>query len=147
MSVNPYKFTSYDFLAVLKCGVKSNITSGDRWNMADQEYKDIQEQDLEKYVSNFDKFQSSASVRRQNQSNLTQDYGQELSREKILNLDKNKLVFYIYWKNVKKVARKFRNAYFYELSAQSLTELQKEALADIITSDEILAITGLKKRW
>jgi hypothetical protein len=94
------------------------------------EPEEIREQDLGKYVSNFDKFQSSASVRRQHQSKKHKGRGQELSQESILNLDKNKLVFLIYWQNVKKVARKFRNAYFYELSQRSLTELQKEALAE-----------------
>ena len=125
--------------------LKSYITSGDRRIMAHpfNEPEEIQEQDLGKYVSNFDKFQSSASLRRQHQKKQSRDQGQELSREEILNLDKNKLVFFIYWKNVKKVAQKFRNAYFYELSQRSLIALQKEALMDIIKSDEILAIKDL----
>lgn len=124
---------------------EKNITSGDQRNMAHpfNEPEEIQEQDLGKYVSNFEKFQSTASNRRQHKAKSRQGKGQDLSQETILNLDKNKLVFLIYWQNVKKVARKYRNAYFYELSQRSLTELQKEALADRNYFEEIPSTINL----
>jgi len=93
-------------------------------------FNEPEEQDLGKYISNFEKFQSTASLKRQHQSKNPQGKIQQLSRKTILNMDKNKLVFFIYWQNVNKVARKYRNAYFYELSQRTLTELQKEALAE-----------------
>ena len=104
---------------------------------------EIREKDLGKFISDFDKFQSSASLKRQHQAKSQQVINQNVSRETILNLDKNKLVFLIYWQNVKKVARKFRNAYFYELSQRSLRDLQIEALADQVDPEVVHSILDL----
>ena len=133
------------FLDILKYGGKEKLTSGDLRTMA-HSFKNqdkIREKDLGKFISDFDKFQSSASLKRQHRAKSYQVKNQDFSREDILDLDKNKLVFLIYWQNVKKVARKFRNAYFFELSQRSLRELQKEALADLVDTEEIQSIMDL----
>ena len=107
------------------------------------EPEEIREKDLGEFIIDFEKFQSSASIKRQHRAKSHQVKNQDFSREGILNLDKNKLVFFLYWKNVKKVARKFRNAYFYELSNRTLRELQREALIEQADQEQIHSIMDL----